>query len=147
MGVMSRLVVFLLCGVVFGAGLALSGMTDPAKVVGFLDFFGHWDPRLTATMGGAVAVAALGSWLLRRRGQALLCAEPLSSPPSRIDARLLIGSTIFGAGWGLAGLCPAPALAISVQYPVALLFVAGFAVGLLGVARLSRSGPPPGHRS
>lgn len=136
---MSRPVIYLLCGVVFGAGLALSGMTDPAKVVGFLDFFGHWDPRLTATMGGAVAVAALGSWLLRRRGQALLSGEPLSSPPARLDARLLVGATIFGAGWGLAGLCPAPALAVSAQYPVALLFVGGFVAGLLGVARLIRA--------
>jgi len=137
---MSRSMIFLLCGVVFGAGLALSGMTDPAKVVGFLDFFGHWDPRLTATMGGAVAMAALGSWLLHRRGQPLLSGEPLAVPPSRIDARLLAGATIFGAGWGLAGLCPAPALAVSVQSPVALLFVAGFVVGLLGVARLGRTG-------
>jgi len=136
----SRPLLFLLCGVVFGAGLALSGMTDPAKVVGFLDFFGHWDPRLTATMGGAVAVAALGQWLVRRRGRALLCAEPLGTPSSRIDARLLAGSVIFGAGWGLAGLCPAPALAVSVQHPVALLFVAGFVAGLLGVARLGGRG-------
>ena len=135
---MNRPLIFLLCGLVFGAGLALSGMTDPAKVVGFLDFFGHWDPRLTATMGGAVGVTALGQWLLRCRGRTLSAAEMPASPPSRIDARLLIGATIFGAGWGLAGLCPAPALAVSVQYPVALLFVAGFVVGLMGVARLGR---------
>ncbi len=135
-----RPAIFLLCGAVFGAGLALSGMTDPAKVIGFLDFFGHWDPRLTATMGGAVTVAALGQWLVRRRGRALLCADPLAAPSSRIDARLLAGSVIFGAGWGLAGLCPAPALAVSLQYPVALLFVAGFLAGLMGVARLDRGG-------
>ncbi|WP_009869620.1 DUF6691 family protein [Paramagnetospirillum magnetotacticum] len=133
---MSRVLVFLLIGVVFGAGLALSGMTDPAKVVGFLDFFGHWDPRLTATMGGAVAMAFVGQWLLRHRGRTLTGAEMPAFPPSRIDPRLLAGATLFGAGWGLAGLCPAPALAVSVQYPVALLFVAGFIAGLLGVARL-----------
>lgn len=134
---MTRILIFLLCGMVFGAGLALSGMTDPAKVIGFLDFFGHWDPRLTATMGGAVAMAALGQWMLRKRGGALL-SEMSAPPPSRIDARLVTGSVIFGAGWGLAGLCPAPALAVSLLHPVALLFVAGFALGLVGVARLGR---------
>ncbi|EME70133.1 transporter component [Paramagnetospirillum caucaseum] len=132
---MSRAALFLLCGVVFGAGLALSGMTDPAKVIGFLDFFGHWDPRLTATMGGAVGVAALGQWLLRRRGRPMLCAGMPAVPPSRLDARLLIGSAVFGAGWGLAGLCPAPALAVAAQSPVALWFVGGFVAGLLGTAR------------
>lgn len=138
---MNRPVIFLLCGIVFGAGLALSGMTDPAKVVGFLDFFGHWDPRLTATMGGAVGMAALGHWLVRRRGSALLCADLPAPPPSRIDLRLLVGAAIFGAGWGLAGLCPAPALAVSVQHPVALFFVAGFIAGLMGVvAALRRRG-------
>ncbi len=137
---MNRAVIFLLCGLVFGAGLALSGMTDPAKVMGFLDFFGHWDPRLTATMGGAIGVTALGQGVLRRRGRTLSAAEMPAPPQSRIDARLLIGATIFGAGWGLAGLCPAPALAVSVQYPVALLFLAGFVVGLMGVARLVRRG-------
>lgn len=137
---MSRVLVFLLCGLVFGVGLALSGMTDPAKVVGFLDFFGQWDPRLTATMGGAVAVAALGHWLVRRRGLPLLSPECPASPPSRIDGRLVAGAVIFGAGWGLAGLCPAPALAVSAQNPLALLFVAGFVAGLLGVSRLSVKG-------
>lgn len=136
---MMRFIIFLVCGTVFGAGLALSGMTDPAKVIGFLDFFGRWDPRLTATMGGAVAMAALGQVVLRMQGGAWL-AELSAPPPSRIDARLVIGSVIFGAGWGLAGLCPAPALAISLLHPVALLFIAGFALGLLGVARLGRRG-------
>lgn len=137
---MSRILVFLACGVVFGAGLGLSGMTDPAKVIGFLDFFGRWDPRLTAAMGGAVTVAALGHWLVRRRGGALLCSEVPAAPPSRIDLRLVAGAVIFGAGWGLAGLCPAPALAVSAQNPAALLFVAGFVAGLLGVARLGGRG-------
>ncbi|CUW41291.1 putative membrane protein (Sulphur transport domain 82-123) [Magnetospirillum sp. XM-1] len=137
---MSRALVFLLCGLVFGAGLALSGMTDPAKVVGFLDFFGRWDPRLTATMGGAVAVAALGQGLIRRWGRPLLCAESPAPPPTRIDLRLVAGSVIFGAGWGLAGLCPAPALAVSAQNPLALLFVAGFVAGLLGISRLGGKG-------
>jgi uncharacterized membrane protein YedE/YeeE len=132
---MTRIFIFLSCGVVFGAGLALSGMTDPAKVVGFLDFFGRWDPRLTATMGGAVTMAAFGQWMLRMRGGAWLAELP-APPPARIDARLVTGSVIFGAGWGLAGLCPAPALAVSLLHPVALLFVAGFAVGLMGVSRL-----------
>jgi uncharacterized membrane protein YedE/YeeE len=134
---MIRTAVFLLCGVVFGAGLALSGMTDPAKVVGFLDFFGHWDPRLAATMGGAVGVAALGQWLVRRRGRALLVPGLPPSPPSRIDRRLLAGAAVFGAGWGLAGLCPAPALAVCLFQPVALWFVVGFSAGLVGIGRLA----------
>lgn len=135
---MIRILVFLACGVVFGAGLALSGMTDPAKVLGFLDVFGRWDPRLTATMGGAVMVAALGSWIARRRGRALLCADAVAAPGGRVDARLLLGAGLFGAGWGLAGLCPAPALAVAPFHPQVLWFVGAFVLGLLGALRLSR---------
>lgn len=145
---MIRTLVFLACGVVFGVGLALSGMTDPAKVLGFLDFFGRWDPRLTATMGGAVMVAALGSWIARRRGRALLCADPVASPGGRIDLRLVLGAVLFGAGWGLAGLCPAPALAVAPFHPQVLWFAGGFVAGLLGTALLlSRLGSPSGRRS
>lgn len=126
---MIRALIFLLCGTVFGAGLALSGMTNPAKVVGFLDFAGHWDPSLAATMAGAVAMAAVGHWLVRRRGRALLVADLPSPPPARIDRRLLAGAILFGAGWGLAGMCPAPAIAVSVLNPASLWFVGGFIVG------------------
>ena len=135
---MIRALIFLLCGTVFGAGLALSGMTSPAKVVGFLDFAGHWDPSLMATMGGAVSMAALGHWLVRRRGRALLVADLPPPPPSRVDGRLVLGAILFGAGWGLAGMCPAPAIAVSVFNPVSLWFVGGFIVGGRALALFDR---------
>lgn len=141
---MIRALIFLSSGIVFGIGLALSRMTSPAKVVGFLDFTGRWDPSLAATMAGAVAVAALGHWLVRRRGQPLLAAELPSPPPARIDARLLAGAVIFGAGWGLAGMCPAPAIAVAVLHPASLWFVAGFVVGAKALTMLDRPKTPAG---
>lgn len=135
---MIRSLVFLMCGTVFGAGLALSRMTSPAKVIGFLDFGGTWDPSLAATMAGAVILAALGHWLVRRRGAALLVAEMPSPPPSRIDGRLLGGAVIFGAGWGLAGMCPAPAMAVALLHPASLWFVGGFMLGAKALTVLDR---------
>lgn len=135
---MIRALIFLLCGTVFGAGLALSGMTNPAKVVGFLDFAGQWDPSLAATMAGAVSMAALGHWLVRKRGRALLAETLPPPPPSRIDGRLLLGAVLFGAGWGLAGMCPAPAIAVSVFNPVSLWFIGGFIVGAKLLALFDR---------
>jgi len=100
-----------LCGVVFGAGLAISGMTNPAKVLAFLDVFGRWDPTLAFVMGGALAVTASGYVLARGRARPWL-AETFAIPTrSDIDARLLGGAALFGAGWGIVGLCPGPALA------------------------------------
>ena len=121
-----------LCGLVFGIGLLLSGMADPAKVLGFLDLGGAWDPSLAFVMGGAVAVTALGfRWLRRRRGPSL-AGGPLQWPAAtRIDFRLLAGSLAFGAGWGLAGFCPGPALvAAAAGVPQALVFVAAMAAGM-----------------
>lgn len=100
-----------LCGVLFGAGLAVSGMTDPARVVAFLDITGNWDPTLGLVMGGALAVTAPGFALVRRRRRPVLTAEFRLPTRARLDARLLGGAAIFGVGWGLAGLCPGPALA------------------------------------
>ncbi len=97
-------------GLLFGFGLCLSGMTQPTKVQGFLDVFGHWDPSLALVMGGAVAVGLVGFWLSRRLDQSLL-GEPFKFPPeSGVDGQLLIGSAIFGVGWGLSGVCPGPAI-------------------------------------
>ena len=98
-------------GLLFGLGLSLAGMTQPAVVLGFLDLFGAWNPRLLFVMGGAVLTTAVGyRWLLRRDKPLL---EPGFKLPTarRIDARLLIGAALFGIGWGLAGYCPGPALA------------------------------------
>ncbi len=100
-----------LAGLLFGAGLCLSGMVYPSKVLGFLDLAGAWDPSLAFVMGGAVVVAFVSFRIAGRRG-ASLSGEPLHLPTQKaIDARLIGGSVIFGAGWGLVGLCPGPAIA------------------------------------
>ena len=100
-----------IAGALFGLGLAVSGMTNPDKVLNFLDVAGHWDPSLALVMGGALAVALPGFAWTRRRGRTLSGA-PLPAPPApTIDRRLLIGSGLFGIGWGIAGYCPGPALA------------------------------------
>jgi uncharacterized membrane protein YedE/YeeE len=122
----------LLCGLLFGAGLAIGGMTDPARVLGFLDVAGAWDPTLAFVMAGALAVAAAGYAISRRRPRPLL-AEAFAIPTRRdLDARLAGGATLFGVGWGLVGLCPGPALANLARgsAPVAI-FVAAMIAGML----------------
>jgi uncharacterized membrane protein YedE/YeeE len=100
-----------LCGIVFGVGLAVSGMTNPAKVLAFLDVFGRFDPTLAFVMAGAVAASAAGFAVARRRERAWL-GGAFGLPTRRdVDARLLAGATLFGVGWGLVGLCHGPALA------------------------------------
>jgi len=98
-------------GLLFGLGLIVSGMTDPGKVLGFLDLAGNWDPSLLFVMGGAVLVAGIGFRLARRRGQTPFGAPIKLPAATTIDRRLVLGSVVFGAGWGLAGFCPGPALA------------------------------------
>ncbi|MGS1110631.1 DUF6691 family protein [Achromobacter anxifer] len=118
-------------GLVFGLGLIISGMANPAKVLGFLDLAGAWDPSLAFVMGGAVLVTAAGFALLRRR-RVSLSGEPLRWPAAtQVDLRLAAGSLAFGAGWGLAGFCPGPALvAAAAGVPEALIFVAAMAAGM-----------------
>lgn len=118
-------------GLVFGLGLILSGMTDPAKVLGFLDLAGRWDPSLLFVMGGAIAVAAIGFALARKRGQALL-GGPMRLPAAGlVDRRLVLGSLAFGIGWGLAGFCPGPAIAsLASGSPKPLVFVAAMVAGM-----------------
>jgi uncharacterized membrane protein YedE/YeeE len=120
------------CGVLFGAGLAVSGMTNPAKVLGFLDVLGRWDPTLAFVMGGAVVVAALGFARARRRERPWL-AERFAFPTRRdVDADLVVGAVLFGVGWGLVGLCPGPALANLVRGSAEVgLFVTAMVVGVL----------------
>lgn len=114
-------------GLIFGLGLIVSGMSNPAKVLGFLDLSGAWDPSLAFVMAGAIAIGAVAFALAGRRTATLLGA-PLSLPViGAIDGRLLAGSALFGIGWGLAGICPGPALT---------LLGAGVAEGVIFVAAM-----------
>ena len=122
--------VALLSGLLFGIGLLVSGMNNPAKVRAFLDVFGAWEPALVAVMGAAVTVFALAFWLSRKRA-APFCADAFHEPTlTRIDARLLSGAILFGVGWGLVGLCPGPALVNTLSFdPGVLLFIAALLAG------------------
>jgi uncharacterized membrane protein YedE/YeeE len=124
-----KLVLIFMAGGLFGMGLAVSGMTDPARVIGFLDLFGAWDPALLFVMAGAVGVYGLGMLILRRvKNRNLKLPSPTSSP---IDRQLVIGAAIFGVGWGLGGFCPGPALAnLGALRVEALLFVPAMAIGM-----------------
>jgi len=97
-------------GLLFGLGLILSGMTDPSKVIGFLDIFGLWDPSLALVMGGAIAVGFFAFTLAKKRTVNFLGGALHLPKSSQIDKPLVIGAVLFGAGWGLAGFCPGPAL-------------------------------------
>ena len=120
-----------LSGLVFGLGLIASGMTNPAKVKGFLDIFGAWDPSLALVMAGAIALSAGGFALARRRKWSWTGAA-IEVPVSRvIDARLLGGGALFGIGWGIAGLCPGPAIvSASAGSMAALVFVGAMLLGM-----------------
>ena len=127
---LSKLAVVLIAGALFGIGLAISGMTDPTRVIGFLDVFGNWDPALLFVMAGAVAVYGIGMLALRRVGSGTLHL-PFGGP-SPIDRQLVIGAAIFGVGWGLGGFCPGPALAnLGALHIGALVFVPMMAIGML----------------
>ncbi len=125
-----NLVTFM-AGLIFGLGLLVSGMSNPAKVLGFLDLAGAWDPSLALVMLGAIAVGSIGFWLALRLKHSWL-DDPMRLPTaSRIDQRLVLGSLAFGAGWGLAGFCPGPALVAAAQgYWQALVFVAAMLAGM-----------------
>ena len=121
----------LLAGLVFGLGLIVSGMANPAKVLGFLDLAGDWDPSLVFVMGGAIAVGAIAFFIARHRKVSLLDA-PMRLPTSRaIDRRLVGGSLLFGIGWGIAGFCPGPGLvALGMGEVKAVVFVAAMLAGM-----------------
>ena len=121
----------LLSGLIFGLGLLASGMTDPIKVKGFLDLFGAWDPSLALVMGSAIAVGVLAFASARRRELSWTGTHMEIPSNVTIDARLLLGGALFGAGWGLAGYCPGPALvAASSGSAVAAAFVAAMLAGM-----------------
>ena len=108
---MMRIIIALLSGALFGGGLAISGMADPMRVRAFLDLFGAWDPTLAFVMGGAMIPMAI-AWLVAARLRNSALGTPLPPKPSTtIDRKLILGSLLFGIGWGLAGLCPGPAIA------------------------------------
>ena len=107
-----QILIAFVVGLVFGIGLIVAGMTDPARVLDFLDLAGLWNPSLAFVMGGAILVT-LPAFAIARQRQRTLLGAPLQLPTStRIDGRLLLGALAFGVGWGLAGLCPGPALAL-----------------------------------
>ena len=139
---MNRVSPFLV-GLLFGIGLCLSGMTNPGKVLAFLDLGGAWDPSLAFVMGGAVAIAFVAFRIAARRS-ASLSGGPFHMPAAKaIDARLIGGSVIFGAGWGLVGLCPGPAIAdLGFLDQRAALFVLCMILGM-GLYRLLAALPAP----
>ena len=122
----------LLSGLVFGLGLMVSGMANPAKVLGFLDLAGAWDPSLALVMAGAILVGFFAFLVAKNRTRSFIGAEMKLPTASAIDRRLLTGSALFGAGWGVAGFCPGPSLvALGMGEPKALVFVAAMLVGMV----------------
>lgn len=119
-------------GLLFGLGLIISQMVNPAKVIGFLDIAGDWDPTLAVVMAAALAVTFIGYRIALARRHALLGDEFHVPPKGKVDAPLLIGAALFGVGWGLAGFCPGPSLAAATVggYP-AILFIVAMAAGML----------------
>jgi|HubBroStandDraft_1064217.scaffolds.fasta_scaffold186990_1 uncharacterized protein len=138
---MKRGLVALVSGLLFSAGLCLSGMTRPSKVLGFLDFWGHWDPSLAFVMVGAIAVSAI-AFRASTKLRTPVLGDRFHVGPRRaaIGWRLVVGSAVFGVGWGLIGLCPGPAVtSLATGRPAAWLFVGAMLVGTLLVDVLDRS--------
>ncbi|KRV69505.1 transporter [Aeromonas veronii] len=145
-----KLLTSLFAGVLFGLGMAISGMMDPARVTGFLDLAGAWDPSLAFVMGGALLVFMPGYFLLvKPRRQSVLGESITAVPAPRLERRLIGGAALFGIGWGLVGICPGPALSlISSGQPMIMLFIAAMVAGILlfdrGLARLLTKAPARG---
>ena len=120
------------CGLIFGVGLVISGMTQPQKVLGFLDIFGRWDPTLALVMAAALIVSGAGFALARQQKQPMLTAQHLWPTRTDVDRSLVVGSVLFGLGWGLAGLCPGPALVnIAGLWPSVIVFVLAMTAGMI----------------
>jgi uncharacterized protein len=140
---LARNLLSLTAGLIFGFGLALSGMLNPARVRGFLDIFGTWDPSLAFVLGGAVVISAIGYIISRRmESPALDVAFHLPAKTS-VDSHLVIGAATFGIGWGISGLCPGPAVAsLSFGIPSTIAFTIAMVVGTFAHDRLFATGQP-----
>jgi uncharacterized membrane protein YedE/YeeE len=132
------------CGLIFGWGLLISGMTQPEKVLGFLDIFGRWDPTMAFVMAGALVVSTLGFVIAKRRVAPVFAAQSLWPTRTDIDRRLVAGAVLFGAGWGMVGLCPGPALEnLATLSPRVIVFVVAMAAGLILQDAWQRRTPSP----
>jgi hypothetical protein len=129
---MKEKIVSLLSGIIFGVGLVISGMTNPEKVIGFLSITHNWDASLIFVMGGAIIVTAPFLYILRNRNQSSLGFDIKLPKKIDLDKKLIIGSSFFGIGWGLVGLCPGPAVSsIALFEPITLIFLLAMLVGIL----------------
>ncbi|XHS77329.1 DUF6691 family protein [Burkholderiaceae bacterium UC74_6] len=129
---MAALLSSLLCGLLFGIGLIVSGMVDPGKVIGFLDLAGAWDPSLALVMGGAIAVGLVGFGAAKRRRRSILGLDMALPSLRTVDRKLVIGSVMFGVGWGLAGICPGPGVvAAAFGEGKAFIFLIAMLFGML----------------
>jgi uncharacterized protein len=136
----------LLCGLIFGTGLLVSGMVQPTKVLGFLDIFGAWDPSLAVVMAAALAVAAPGFRLARQQARPVLAAQYFWPGKSEVDPPLVLGAGLFGIGWGLVGLCPGPALeSLATLSPGVIAFVVAMAGGMILHDKWQASRPAVRH--
>jgi uncharacterized membrane protein YedE/YeeE len=132
----------LLCGLIFGSGLLISGMTQPVKVLGFLDIFGRWDPTLAFVMAGALAVSSVGYALARHQIRPVIAAQHFWPKKTDIDRPLVSGSVLFGIGWGLLGLCPGPALEnLASLSPRVFVFVIAMIAGMSMLDLWQRQAP------
>ncbi|MFM0334766.1 DUF6691 family protein [Paraburkholderia strydomiana] len=135
-----RLLTALLSGLLFGVGLMVSGMANPAKVLGFLDIAGRWDPSLALVMGGALAASSIALGFAKGRKKSLLGSHMHIPALTPVTFRLVAGSAVFGIGWGLAGLCPGPALvALGAGLPKASGFVAAMLAGMMAFEFIERA--------
>lgn len=132
----------LLAGLVFGLGLIVSGMANPAKVLGFLDLTGNWDPSLALVMGGAIGISFFAFLFAQKRSRSLIGADMRLPAGRDIDRRLVVGGLLFGVGWGIAGFCPGPGLvALGMGEVKALIFVASMLTGMIVFEFLERRRP------
>ncbi|NEX44795.1 DUF6691 family protein [Pseudotabrizicola algicola] len=139
---MQRLIFAALSGALFGAGLLVSGMVDTVKVQGWLDVFGAWDPTLAFVMGGAIVPMFIAWRVAERRKTAVLGTPIPAKPAQRLDRNLVIGSLMFGAGWGLVGLCPGPALAAAfLNGSSGLIFLVAMLAAMVATPALRRAMP------